>query len=77
MLQEKADKLLKLEDHWRQKEEDLLKDLRAKLEKSTRDYSDNITGRIKRLKESLFNEELELERSYLAFEKKHMQQQHS
>lgn len=77
ILQERADKLLKSENYWRQKEEDLLRDSRTKLEKSMRDHSENITGRLKRLEESLVNEELELERSYLAFETKHLQQQHS
>lgn len=72
-LEERADRLIKSEEHWRQKEGILLSDSRRELEKSMQDRSEDITRRLKRLSESLANEELELERSYLEFEKRHLQ----
>lgn len=67
-LHERTERLLKLEEEQRQKEANLLVEMREERNKVEQDCYNGLKVKMDELKETLAKEEMEMERKYLKFE---------
>lgn len=67
-LYEKAERTLKIEEKQREKEAKMLSEIRDQREKTKQDAYEKRIINLEKLKETLMEEEMEIERKYLMFE---------